>query len=351
MKWKTFILRRRSPILYIDTGSTLLNLALTDTIHGGWATCRMHNLVGESSSGKTFLALTAQACCHYDPTFEGYNLPYDDAESADSFNKEVLFGASAAKAIRLPMTAKGGLRKSRLFQDFQGNLYSEMNRGSCLYILDSFDAIDDAAQRKKLDEALKAYEAGNTTAGSYSMTKQKSASEFFSGACDKMSETGSCVIIISQTRGNINSAFGGSTRSGGKALKFYSATEVWMRETGSITKVVNGKEAAVGIKTNIQVKKNKITGKRRTISIDIYYDYGLDDIGSCIDYLISMGTWSKSGQSSILVPVWKFKGTRAKLIRTIDDNPKRYEKMRDIVQSTWTDYENKIKTNRKPRFQ
>ena len=44
---------------YIDSGSTLLNLALTRKADGGWPVGRISNVVGDSSTGKTMLATEA----------------------------------------------------------------------------------------------------------------------------------------------------------------------------------------------------------------------------------------------------------------------------------------------------
>lgn len=348
MKRKQFIAQKKlGPIKFIDTGSTLLNLAITDKVDGGWPTCRMMNLVGDSSSGKTFIALTSQACCHYDEQFKGYATVYDDAESADSFDKEHLFGKSAAEAIRLPKRKDGKSYKSELFQDFQLHVNTEINRQPTFYVLDSFDAIKDKSQQDKNEANIKAHEEGKDAKGSFGMAKQKNASDYFGDVVHALERTGSLLLIISQTRDKVNSMFGGATRSGGRALKFYSCLEVWMREKSVITKTVKGKPVKIGIISEILVKKNKLTGKRREVVVPIYYDYGIDDIGSCVDYLISMGTWKKSG-TKINTPFGLH--TREKVISTIEGDEKKIAKLKSIVQSTWDSFENSIKTNRKPRF-
>ena len=43
---------------FFSTGSTLLNLAMTDNPYYGWPCGRMSNIIGDSSAGKSFLALT-----------------------------------------------------------------------------------------------------------------------------------------------------------------------------------------------------------------------------------------------------------------------------------------------------
>ena len=49
------------PDWLIPTGSTLLNCACSDYYHGGYGVGKLINLIGDSSTGKTLLALTTFA--------------------------------------------------------------------------------------------------------------------------------------------------------------------------------------------------------------------------------------------------------------------------------------------------
>ena len=345
---------------YIDTGSTLLNLALSDNVRGGFLVGRVHNLIGDSSSGKTFVALTSMACAANNPAFKKMELIFDDAESADSFDKDRLFGESTSKKIKQPyryqVKSKSSKKKTKVhgssetLEDFELNAFACVEQGSCYYVLDSFDAISDESEKKVAKERREAIEKGKEAKGTYGMSKQKGVSSFLRRVVSVLKKTKSTFLIISQTRANISPmAFAPKTRSGGKALKFYSTTEIWMAEAGKITKTVGGKTVAIGIRTKVKITKNKVTGKYREVSFPIYYSYGIDDIGSCIDYLVGMKKLKKSG-NSILVPKWKFKGTKDSLIKHIETNDK-YEALRDMVQKAWDEFEDKVNVKRKPRFQ
>ena len=51
----------------------MLNLVQSDRIEGGWQIGKVENLVGDSSSGKTFVALSTQAACCLEDRFDKFN--------------------------------------------------------------------------------------------------------------------------------------------------------------------------------------------------------------------------------------------------------------------------------------
>jgi hypothetical protein len=86
--------------LYVPTGCTLYNLALSDKYNGGYALGKVANTIGDSSAGKSILALTTFAEAARLRKFKDYDLVYDDAEAADEFNKVKLFGPKMRYPIR-----------------------------------------------------------------------------------------------------------------------------------------------------------------------------------------------------------------------------------------------------------
>ena len=86
----------------LPTGCTLLNLALSDCGQGGFAAGKIANIIGDESSGKSFIALTMLAELARTSTFADYRLIYDDAEAANSFDMNYLFGKGISKRIEAP---------------------------------------------------------------------------------------------------------------------------------------------------------------------------------------------------------------------------------------------------------
>ena len=321
---------------FIPTGSTLLNLAMSDKRTGGIRLGKMVNTIGDSSSGKTILALTAFAELARRKRFHKYRIVFDDAEAADQFDMKALFSERIAARI--------DKKQSATIEEFEANVMEYLDGDRpFFYVLDSFDALSSEADMEKAKKRIKARKEGEKVKGSYGMEKPKFISAMLSRIIRKLDSTQSVIDIISQTRDNISAtSFVKKTRRGGRALKFYATHEMWMAIAKTLTKTVKGKKKVVGILCRVKITKNKTTGKLREIEFPIYYDYGIDDLGSCIDFLVAEGHWS--GETKIKAKPFG-EMSRAKLIRHIEDNNLETE-LKKIVAKVWHEGEEALKPNK-----
>lgn len=332
----------------IPTGSTLLNLALSDCIHGGWRKGTMVNIIGDSSAGKSFAALTTFAETHHKGVCEDHAFIYDDVENASSFDMEYLFGSGVADRIIPPCEDEDGDDlPSDMIEDFHLNIINALEEGPCIYCLDSFDALNAEADEKKSVEMLKAREKGKDAAGSYGMAKAKKSSEILRQVVGRIKRTESLLQIISQTRDNIDPmSMQKKTRSGGKALKFYATHELWLANGGAIKK----KERIVGVRCKVKISKNKLTGKVREVEFPIYYDYGIDNIGSCVDFLVKEKHWPGGGAKRIdPIGLDIDAGLRQKIISQIEQQGLEDE-LAEIVGQVWHSIEDSLRLKRKPKY-
>jgi len=83
---KTVLKRLATPGFLIPSGCTVLNLACSDDPTGAFTPGHMVNLIGDSSTGKTFLALTMLADIAHNSLFDDYRLIHDDVEEANEFD-------------------------------------------------------------------------------------------------------------------------------------------------------------------------------------------------------------------------------------------------------------------------
>lgn len=336
----------------IPSGCKRLDIACSDTTKGAFALGKYANLIGDSSSGKTILALSMLAEMSKIPFFDTYDFVYDDVEQAMSFNLPKLFGKKLAARLQPPAVHKDGSAiHSDTIQDF--NLYINNRIDSkkpFIYILDSFDALTSDAEIDTNDTMLKNMRSGkNEKVGSYGMDKPKIIGQILRQIVTKLNTSQSFLLIISQTRDNISVvSFAEKTRSGGRALKFYASHEIWLATAGPIKKTVLGQERVIGTKAKAKVTKNKLTGKSRSVEFDIYYEYGIDDIGSCIDFLITTKTIG-SDKKSLCVPQFNFEGSKEKLVQLIEEKGLE-EDMFKIYHNVWMDIENKLNPRRKSKF-
>ena len=334
--------------LLIPTGSILLNLACSDHIEGGWGAGKISNLIGDSSSGKTLLALSMFAECAQRSEFDEYDFIYDDVEQACEFDMSKLFGSRVKDRIQAPHYEDGTALYSDTIQQFHANVFSAIQSGRpFIYVLDSFDALTSSEELGRAEESAKATRDGKELKGSYRMEKPKLVSEMLRQIKARLRETGSFLLIISQTRDNIDPmSFEKKTRSGGRALRFYSSHEVWMALAGKI----KSRDRVIGSNVKVKVTKNKLTGKQRSVQFPIYYDYGADDLGSCIDFLVDDGYWSKKGDKIIAKEIG-MEGTRKKLIVDIEGEIGAAQRIYETTQTCWQEIEQSLKLDRKPKYE
>jgi hypothetical protein len=205
-----------------------------------------------------------------------------------------------------------------------------------IWIQDSFDALSSEAEEKEPGKG-------------YGTDKAKIASEIMRMISRDMKRTQSLLIIISQTRQKIG-GMGGKTRSGGNAIKFYSSYESWLGVKYP-DGIIKRRERPIGHIVKARVTKNKITGKHRIAHFPVYYDYGIDDTGACVDFLLEEGEWDKEKQT-ILAAMdngFKLEATREKLIRQIEEQGQ-VEALRQTVGRVWAEIEEALELKRKPKY-
>ena len=339
---------------FISSGSTILNLALTDHKDCGFVLGGMVNIIGDSSSGKTFLTLTMLAELISDSRFDDYDLIYDDAENRNNFNTDYLFGKQFSERVKpaFGFDDDGQPINSETIEDFQDAVWKKLNSEKpFIYVLDSMDSLDCEADIEKFETTMKARDKKRegkevkSPAGTYGMGKAKQNSEMLRRICGKLKNTKSLLVIISQTRDNIGLGFSEKTRAGGRALKFYANHELWL----ATIKTHKRKDLPVGVQSRCKIKKNSITGKIRIADIQIYYDYGIDDVSGMIDFLIEQKHWTKTKQT-INAEELDFKGTKDKVIEYIEDNAKE-KRLKSICNRVWLERENALKTQRKRKYE
>jgi len=326
----------------VPTGSTTFNLECSGRIEGAFKLGKLVNLIGDSHAGKTLFALTIFAECSLNKKFDKFRFIFDDVEAANEFDIPYLFGNSVDSRIEYDI-------RSRTIEDLNDNLTRALSEPEpFIYILDSFDALTSESAIEKDAENRKKREKGNQVSGSYGDGKAKKASEMFSYRIQELYNHGSLLIIISQTRDNIGfgAMFTPKTRSGGRALKFYACHEIWLACQKRERK---GKRTVV---TNVQAKitKNKINGRHGEAYFPILFDYGVDNISSCIHFLMDEGPWTgtkrkvstkgfvKSGDVSFV-----------DLIKYIEENELEKE-LFELCQETYDSIIEKLKPKRKRKY-
>lgn len=261
----------KANLRFIQTGCTVLDCVLG----GGWPLGRVVNIVGDKSTGKTLLVM--EAIANFFRQYDTGDCWYNEAESA--------FDADYAKALGIPFDRVNYKDDCATVEELQRHIEEvvfdkERNPDTPgLYIIDSLDALSDAAEMER--------EIGES---SYGAAKAKKLSEFFRRSTQRLKRTNTCLIVISQVRDAIGVTFGEKhSRSGGKALDFYASIALWLAHMKLLKRTVDKVERPVGIMVKARCKKNKIALPFRECLFEIKFGYGIDDINASLDFLKESG--------------------------------------------------------------
>jgi recombination protein RecA len=105
-------------------------------------------------------------------------------------------------------------------------------------------------------------------------------------------QTNTVVIFTNQLRMKIGVMFGNpETTSGGNALKFYASVRLDIRRVDSIK--TSGE--AIGSRTRVKVKKNKVAPPFGECEFDIMYNEGISKVGDIVDLGVTFGIVEKRG--------------------------------------------------------
>ena len=267
------------------TGVDIIDLILCGGVPWG----RMINIVGDSSSGKTYIAIE---CIAFIVNWfkkkllkKGKKIKvfYDDAEAGFSFNTKRMYGVEM-----LPKNQK----RSRTIEEFDVHLQEQMNELDddeyLIYVLDSFDSLSSEKEVAFDEERFKAMSKGKKfDKATYGMDKAKYAGELFRLRCGEMEDKKVLLIIISQVRENIGVSFGEKyKRAGGKALDFYAYACLWLATCDKHYK----QDRLTGVTIKVKAKKAKVERPNREGFVDLIFDYGLDNIKSNINFLYDLKT-------------------------------------------------------------
>lgn len=303
-------------IEFIPSGSTLLDLSLG----GGWCEGRICNVIGDKSAGKTLHAIEASA--NFSIKYPKGKVRYRECESA--------FDTQYAAALGMPVDrvdfGEPFDTVEDLFEDLQKVVKD--SKIPTLYIVDSLDALSDRGEMERsMDE------------GSYGTAKAKLMSQLFRRLVRDMDRARLTLMVISQIRSKIGVTFGETTtRSGGRALDFFSSQNMKLAQLGSIYKTVSGQKRSVGINIKSKCTKNKVSIPFREVEYPILFGYGIDDVTSCLEWLKDVGALKEAG----LGPT-EIKSYAKNLIegpRSQYENEMR--EVREIVSRKWYELERKL---------
>lgn len=291
----------------VSTGSLNLDVALGV---GGLPMGRINTIYGESSSGKSTIALQIVANAQK----QGYLCAYLDSEHAMDLGYAQALGVDL-KHLLFAQPDDG----VACFQMAE----TLLKQGLVKVIV--FDSVSTMISRQESEG-----EMGDNFIG----RQAKMMSDGLKRIAPLASKNNCMCFFISQTRKNIGVMYGDTdVMSGGESLKFYSTVimKIWKKQSPT-TEKINGEEVATSVETTVKVVKNKVAPPFRTAKFIIRYGKGVSQEEEVFDLAVKFGILEKAG-------AWvRYKGEniaqgKEKAMIWLREDPDRMQHFKDTVLS------------------
>ena len=256
---------------YLSTGCTILDLAIANRLPGGFGAGRISHVVGHESSAKSIISLEPLGAAQRQG---GYATFIDGEMTLDLRRAEELFGIDIKSLKYISVANSDEMTIDYIFYTILPKLEKEAKElgEPCCVAVDSLSAIP---SKIEMDE--------DSESTGYGVSRAKVLSRCFRKHIWLLSKSNLGMIFVDQTRQNIGVSFGKKhTFSGGEALKFYASTRIY---TTHESEIKNKHGQAIGINVAFKVEKNKIAPPFCKGTFRVLFDYGIDDIGTSIQFI------------------------------------------------------------------
>ena len=247
---------------WISTGSSLLDLAISNRPNGGIPVGRITEITGMEASGKSLISAHLLANTQKKDGLAVY--------TENALNEEFAraIGIDVSKMLYIQLETV-----EDIFEVIESIIMKVRESSKDRLVTICVDSV--AAATTKLEQAADYEKDGWATAKALVLSKAMRKITQLIG------RQRICLVFTNQLRQKLGVSFGDPwTTSGGKALQFHASCRLRLKGMGQITTKVNDKKQCIGIKTRAQVVKNRMGPPLKTAEFDIRFESGIDDIGS-----------------------------------------------------------------------
>lgn len=314
---------------WISTGSSILDLAISNRPHGGLPVGRMVEFNGLEGTGKSLISAHVVA----ETQKKGGMAVLIDTENAGSPEFWTSLGVDLKKMLYVQCETV-----EDIFEQMEKMIaiVRKSNKDRILTII--VDSVAAASTKAELESehGKDGYATGKSIIISKAMRK----------ITNMIGKQKVLTIFTNQLRQNLNAmAFGDKyVVSGGKALAYHCSVRVRLNNAGKLKKG----EEIIGNECKAVVVKNRMGPPQRTANFDIYFDSGIADYSSWIKVLKDNGLVKQAGAYYTYQKVdgtdWKFQSKD--FIATLQSDSKLkeeiYLKICDAVVMKYKDPNSKI---------
>lgn len=270
---------------WVSTGSSLLDLAISNRPNGGFPVGRIVELQGMEASGKSLIMAHVLA----NTQKKGGLAVYIDTENALSEEFLRAIGVDVNNMLYIPLETI-----EDIFEAVENIIETIRKSSKDRLVTIVIDSV--SAATTKIEQEADYEKDGWATAKAIVMSK----------AMRKITNTiGKQRVLLlcaSQLREKMGVMFGDKyTTSGGKALGFHASCRIRLKGIGKLKSGTGKTEQIIGVQTEAQVIKNRMGPPFKKAVFDIYFSSGIDDYNSWLSLMKDYGIIKQSGAYYTLV--------------------------------------------------
>jgi len=274
---------------FVDTGSYIFNAVVSGSLFGGIPSNKVTALAGESSTGKTFFALSVVRN-FLDANPDG-GVIYFESESAISRDMIETRGIDSKRMIIMPVGTIEEFRTQacRILDKYMKEPKDE--RVPMLFVLDSLGML---STTKEMEDIANDKQVRD-------MTKSQLIKGAFRVLTLKLGQAGVPMIVTNHTYDVIGSYVPTKEMGGGTGLKYAASTIIYLGKK----KEKDGTEV-VGNIIKCEAKKSRLTKEGSKVETRLYFDergldryYGLLELGEQYGVFTRKGNRVVVGESSV----------------------------------------------------
>lgn len=267
---------------FISTGSSILDIAISNRRHGGIACGRITELQGNEGSGKSLIAAHMLA----DTQRRGGVAVLIDTETAVNYDFFDAVGLDMNKAIYVSENLIENIFQI-IEQIIETVRKADKDKLVCI-VVDSVAGATTEVEAES-DHGKDGYATGKAIIISKALRK----------ITKLIGDQKIALVFTNQLRQKMNAMpFADQwTTSGGKGIAFHSSTRIRLALTGTLK---DTSKEIVGVKIKAKVIKNRLGPPHRVAEFNILFDRGIDDYASWLQVMKD----KKLVSGTVQAPIW-----------------------------------------------
>ena len=265
---------------WVGTGSTMLDLAISNRKYGGFPVGRVSEITGLEQSGKSLLAAHALL----NTQKKGGLAVYIDTENAIATEYLSAIGLNLKDMLYIPLeTVEDIFETIDVITDKVRS--SDKNRLVTIVV----DSIAGASTKTEM--------AADFDKDGYATAKALIISKALRKITNLIGRERICLIITNQLRQKLNApAFSDPwTTPGGKSIPFHASVRSRLSSIGAIKAKREGRDEIIGSRVKAKLVKNRCGPPLRECEYEVYFDSGIDDYSSWLTTMKEHNLVSQSG--------------------------------------------------------